>query len=353
MHNGALILQKTTSPLDTAASAKQQLALEVLHMYGLVPEHVETRTLYNDDCPGIPQGKLHLWVDIFPYDRNLPPPVDISPRTAQKYVLRIIVHNTQDVILEDENIMGEKMSDIFVNIQVEGMKKEAQETDVHYRSLTGEGNFNWRMVYNFDYLPAEQKIVLFERPSFFSLEKTERKVEPIIHVRVYDYDIFSSNDMLGWTELNLVSLPSPTKGYKECSLSQYDEKDKNRLSIFEKKKIKGFWPVYDDSLGERELTGKVELEIEVLTEEEAIDRPAGKAREDPNTNPTLEPPNRPQTSFNWFTNPWMVIKIMIWGRYKWKIIGGLLSLLGIAFLALLIYESPAAIMEKVFNPATG
>lgn len=38
------------------------------------------------------------------------------------------------------------------------------------------------------------------------------------------------------------------------------------------------------------LQGKVELEIEVLTEAEAIDRPAGRAREDPNTNPTLEPP---------------------------------------------------------------
>ena len=47
--------------------------------------------------------------------------------------------------------------------QVEGMKKDAQETDVHFRSLTGEGNFNWRMVYKFDYLPAEQKIVIFER----------------------------------------------------------------------------------------------------------------------------------------------------------------------------------------------
>ena len=52
---------------------------------------------------------------------------------------------------------------IFPLSQVEGMKKDAQETDVHFRSLTGEGNFNWRMVYKFDYLPAEQKIVIFER----------------------------------------------------------------------------------------------------------------------------------------------------------------------------------------------
>ena len=34
---------------------KQQLALQALHELGAVPEHVETRTLYNDDCPGIPQ----------------------------------------------------------------------------------------------------------------------------------------------------------------------------------------------------------------------------------------------------------------------------------------------------------
>ena len=45
------------------------------------------------------------------------------------------------------------------------MKKDRQETDIHFRSLTGEGNFNWRMVYEFDYLLAEQKLVTYQRVS--------------------------------------------------------------------------------------------------------------------------------------------------------------------------------------------
>lgn len=36
--------------------------------------------------------------------------------------------------------------------------------------------------------------------------------------------------------------------------------------------------------------GKVELELEVVTLEEEQIRPAGKAREDPNDNPKLDPP---------------------------------------------------------------
>jgi len=37
-----------------------------------------------------------------------------------------------------------------------GMEEDKQKTDVHYRSLDGEGNFNWRFVFGFEYLPAEQ-----------------------------------------------------------------------------------------------------------------------------------------------------------------------------------------------------
>jgi len=32
------------------------------------------------------------------------------------------------------------------------------------------------------------------------------------------------------------------------------------------------------------------MEIELVTEDEALDRPAGRARDDPNQNPTLDPP---------------------------------------------------------------
>ena len=43
-----------------------------------------------------------------------------------------MVWNTQDVILEEESITGEKMSDIYVKGWIAGID-DKQETDVHYR----------------------------------------------------------------------------------------------------------------------------------------------------------------------------------------------------------------------------
>lgn len=39
---------------------------------------------------------------------------------------------------------------------MQGHEENKQKTDVHYRSLGGEGNFNWRFLFPFHYLPAEQ-----------------------------------------------------------------------------------------------------------------------------------------------------------------------------------------------------
>ena len=63
-----LFLEKTKGPMqlgstnDLAAKPevnatleKNRLALQVLHKLDVIPEHIESRTLYNDDCPGIPQ----------------------------------------------------------------------------------------------------------------------------------------------------------------------------------------------------------------------------------------------------------------------------------------------------------
>lgn len=51
-----------------------------------------------------------------------------------RYELRIIVWNTTDVVLEEESITGEMMSDIYVKSWIAGID-EKQETDVHYRYL--------------------------------------------------------------------------------------------------------------------------------------------------------------------------------------------------------------------------
>lgn len=53
----------------------------------LVPEHVETRPLYHPRSPGLLQGSLHMWIDIFPRDVPAPPPVDIKPRQPISYEL--------------------------------------------------------------------------------------------------------------------------------------------------------------------------------------------------------------------------------------------------------------------------
>jgi len=57
--------------------------------------------------------------------------------SASRYELRIVIWNTADVILEEESITGEKMSDIYVKGWINGLDGDKQETDVHYRSVCG------------------------------------------------------------------------------------------------------------------------------------------------------------------------------------------------------------------------
>lgn len=102
---------------------KERICLHVLRRQGLVPEHVETRTLYSTYQPTLSQvsphilsfsntysktlqwfypevlsvslmfilplqGKIQMWVEIFPKNLGIPGPLcDITPRKPKKYHL--------------------------------------------------------------------------------------------------------------------------------------------------------------------------------------------------------------------------------------------------------------------------
>ena len=66
-----------------------------------------------------------------------------------------------------------------------------------FRSLTGEGNFNWRFIFPFDYLVAEEKIVISRKETLFSWDETETKIPARLNLQVWDADHFSADDFLG------------------------------------------------------------------------------------------------------------------------------------------------------------
>ncbi|BFZ16669.1 hypothetical protein BsWGS_19709 [Bradybaena similaris] len=316
----------------------------------LVPEHVETRPLFHPEKPGIEQGKIEMFVDMFPMDMPPPgPPVEISPRKPRSYELRCIIWNTDDVVLEDDAFFtGEKMSDIYVKGWVKG-SEDMQSTDIHYRSLTGEGNFNWRFVFPFDYLVAEEKIVITRKETLFSWDETESKIPARLNLQVWDADHFSADDFLGSLTFDLNRFPRGAKSSRKCTLDMIKaDGSVPQMSLFKHRRVKGWWPFYVKNEGSEELqlTGKVEAELHLMTTEEAEKHPAGLGRSEPDP---LEKPNRPDASFMWFMNPFKSLRYIIWHNYKWVIIKIIIVAFLTFLLVLFFYSMPGYTVKKLFN----
>ncbi|CAF1235979.1 unnamed protein product [Adineta ricciae] len=346
---------------NTALTALRAWGRKVNPKCALVAEHIECRPLYNDEFPDTEQGKLEMWLDMFPMSR--PPsssPIDISPVKPVSYQLRLTIWNTNDVELNDENfVTGEKSSDIYVKAWILGENIDSQQTDIHYRSLTGEGNFNWRFVFDFNYLEIEEKIVYEAKDSVFQVGNTTKKIPPRIVIRAYDADLLSADDFLGECILNLTHFPHGAKAANKCKANIVLNSKHPSINLFTNKRLAGHWPMIapaaEGVIRDKDmLGGKVEAEFQLLTAEEAQKNPVGKGREAPQP---LDEPNRPKTSFLWFTSPWKTLRYVIWRNFKWPIIIGIIVVIFVIFFLLAIWSLPgqiiAQVTQKIFGTSSG
>eukprot|EP01113_Clastostelium_recurvatum_P029777 TRINITY_DN359_c0_g1_i2.p1 TRINITY_DN359_c0_g1~~TRINITY_DN359_c0_g1_i2.p1 ORF type:complete len:700 (+),score=238.67 TRINITY_DN359_c0_g1_i2:262-2100(+) len=250
---------------------------------------IEYRDLYHPSSVHS-QGQVSMWLDILtPEQAASTPPVPIGPPVQKQYELRVVIWNTKDTAFRDKS-----MSDIFITAYPEGLK--SQNTDTHYRSENGEGMFNWRMVWPIT-LPLKN---------------------PRLKLQLWDKDLLNPNDVIAEATVDLKGFYK--RAYKE---------DGTRRWTIDRQFVSLTHPNYQG------VQSKLEMELQLLTAEEARTHPVGLGRGEPNNDPFLAPPDRPDTSFNPFS-PWSYLKFVAWRKHRVKVIAALVCCILVVILPVLI-----------------
>ncbi|KAJ8888676.1 hypothetical protein PR048_008168 [Dryococelus australis] len=279
-------LSESSFVIFLLAVKKEELALAALNQWEtipllgckLVPEHVETRVLYHPNLTGETQGMLQLWVDIFDSTQDIPPEINIVPRHPEPYELRVTVWDTHDMALHDYSIIsGSYSSDIYVLgiiVMLTKMysrwlckEKTTQKTDIHYRSLTGEGNFNYRLIFNFDYWSAEGKISLPKKSTTAQPQKPRIKFPCILVMEAWDNNHIFRDDKLGILKLNLLRVPQGARSSRLCTLETLGLKTLT-TDLFVQKRTRGWWPFQVESEDGPKLTFHFALDKSLTVLEE-------------------------------------------------------------------------------------
>lgn len=188
-------------------------------------------------------------------------------------------------------------------------RKDACETDTHYRCQTGEASFNYRLLYR---LMSDRKDWKFT-------------------VQAYDRDFFSSNKILGTITFDLSQAINDViltkrplcinKDYYDPYMRKEGAKDQFEFNYdgdppnFDDT----FWiPLYSKNQQTKvtECNGHARLQIDICPKAYAEKNKVGAARDQPNVSPFLPPPvGRLSFSFN----PCVMYKQLVGPKLRRKI----------------------------------
>lgn len=242
---------------------------------------VELRQLYHKSTK-VSQGVIKCWVEIIPSmsDAKISIPWNITPRPVTDFVIRLVIWETKDIEIKDI----EGTSDIYCRAFFAAGKSD-KRTDIHYRSMNGEGSFNYRLLFDIQNPSPSQRL----------------------NLQVWDADLFSGNDFIGDTSINLaLPIEDATVTNKPIDLNKkyYKSflKDYMGEMEFDFEDEDKFWVGLKD--GEGKAHGKIKIQVSVVPKSHHEDNMNAEARAEPNHSPFLPPPMG-RLEFSW--NPWVML----------------------------------------------
>ncbi|CAB0012221.1 unnamed protein product [Nesidiocoris tenuis] len=244
--NGSAVLNYTEGkrPATSRRTRAESLGAIKIYRWPLPKDTVDHTVMGFDPQFGFFQGlpsnePIHVLVRVYIVKATDLHPMDLNGKADPYVVLQLGTKR----IADKENYISKQLNPVFGK-WLKG-PEDCQCTDIHYRSLTGEGNFNWRFAFPFQYLVAEQKIVISRKESLFSWDETESKIPARLELQVWDADHFSADDFLGAITLDLNMFPRGAKSAKLCTLDMLKtDGSVPVVNIFKAKRVKGWWPFY-------------------------------------------------------------------------------------------------------------
>ena len=269
---------------------------------------IEKHELYHKLTKQV-QGSLRFWLELWPANKEVPLPRDLTPRPPAQFEVRLIVWGTKGI----ENYDVEATSDIYVRCWVNDC--EPKETDTHYRCQDGKASFNWRIKFPIS-LPTDNCIC---------------------NLQVWDRDILDSNDFIGDVSFKFEELAKfAFREHSRAKKISIEDQKIEKTSYKKQDKYDKFWvPVFKQEEGEREQAGEVQISFELVPQESAEACKVGEGRDEPNIDPYLPPPIG---RFEWSWNPCTLIARTCGPAFRMKLCFALCTAL-CCYLAIMLFPT--------------